>query len=88
MADRVNALGNEVRARGRRNVTNQEWGGRCYTSRRPLLMGFVLPGTARIRYGSGEAPIDFYAFDLLQLNGKDLRNLPIEERKAKQGFRM
>jgi bifunctional non-homologous end joining protein LigD len=28
-------------------------------------------------------PIVFYAFDLLRLNGKDLRNLPIEERKAK-----
>src|ERR1700730_12426216 len=27
--------------------------------------------------------IVFYAFDLLRLNGKDLRNLPIEERKAK-----
>src|SRR5208283_3015087 len=25
----------------------------------------------------------FYAFDLLRLNGKDLQNLPIEERKAK-----
>ena len=28
-------------------------------------------------------PILFYAFDLLQLNGKDLRNLPVEQRKAK-----
>ena len=28
-------------------------------------------------------PIIFYAFDLLRLNGKDLQNLPIEERKAK-----
>jgi bifunctional non-homologous end joining protein LigD len=28
-------------------------------------------------------PIVFYAFDLLRLNGKDLRELPIEERKAK-----
>ena len=28
-------------------------------------------------------PIDYYAFDLLQLNGKDLRNLPVEQRKAK-----
>jgi bifunctional non-homologous end joining protein LigD len=28
-------------------------------------------------------PIVFYAFDLLRLNGKDLRNLPIEERNAK-----
>jgi bifunctional non-homologous end joining protein LigD len=28
-------------------------------------------------------PIVFYAFDLIQLDGKDLRLLPIEERKAK-----
>jgi bifunctional non-homologous end joining protein LigD len=28
-------------------------------------------------------PIVFYAFDLLRFNGKDLQNLPIEERKAK-----
>jgi bifunctional non-homologous end joining protein LigD len=28
-------------------------------------------------------PIAFYAFDLLRLNGEDLRGLPIEERKAK-----
>ena len=27
--------------------------------------------------------IVFYAFDLLRLHGKDLRNLPIEDRKAK-----
>jgi bifunctional non-homologous end joining protein LigD len=34
-------------------------------------MGLVLP------------PIVFYAFDLLRLDGKDLRGLPIEERKVK-----
>jgi bifunctional non-homologous end joining protein LigD len=28
-------------------------------------------------------PIVFYAFDLLRLNGEDLRSLPIEQRKAK-----
>jgi bifunctional non-homologous end joining protein LigD len=33
--------------------------------------------------GQERPPIVFYAFDLLQLNGKDLQNLPIEERKAK-----
>jgi bifunctional non-homologous end joining protein LigD len=33
--------------------------------------------------GQKKPPIVFYAFDLLRLNGKDLRNLPIEERKAK-----
>ncbi len=27
-------------------------------------------------------PIFFYAFDLLQLNGKDMKKLPLEERKA------
>jgi bifunctional non-homologous end joining protein LigD len=29
--------------------------------------------------GEDRSPIVFYAFDLLRLNGKDLRNLPIEE---------
>jgi bifunctional non-homologous end joining protein LigD len=33
--------------------------------------------------GQERPPIVFYAFDLLQLNGKDLRLLPVEERKAK-----
>jgi bifunctional non-homologous end joining protein LigD len=33
--------------------------------------------------GQERPPIVFYAFDLLRLNGKDLRSLPIEERKAK-----
>jgi bifunctional non-homologous end joining protein LigD len=33
--------------------------------------------------GQERPPIVFYAFDLLQLNGQDLRVLPIEERKAK-----
>jgi bifunctional non-homologous end joining protein LigD len=33
--------------------------------------------------GQERPPIVFYAFDLLRLDGKDLRNLPIEERKAK-----
>jgi bifunctional non-homologous end joining protein LigD len=33
--------------------------------------------------GQERPPIVFYAFDLLRLNGKDLQNLPIEERKAK-----
>jgi bifunctional non-homologous end joining protein LigD len=28
-------------------------------------------------------PIAFYAFDLLRLNGEDLRGFPVEERKAK-----
>jgi bifunctional non-homologous end joining protein LigD len=40
-----------------------------------LLQGFDM--------GMVRPPIVFYAFDLLQLNGKDLRGLPIEERKAK-----
>jgi bifunctional non-homologous end joining protein LigD len=33
--------------------------------------------------GQERPPIVFYAFDLLQFNGQDLRNLPVEERKAK-----
>jgi bifunctional non-homologous end joining protein LigD len=33
--------------------------------------------------GQERPPIDFYVFDLFQLNGKNLQNLPIEERKAK-----
>jgi bifunctional non-homologous end joining protein LigD len=40
-----------------------------------LLQGFDM--------GEQRPPIVFYAFDLLRFNGKDLRNLPIEERKAK-----
>jgi bifunctional non-homologous end joining protein LigD len=40
-----------------------------------LLQGFDM--------GQERPPIAFYAFDLLRLNGKDLQNLPIEERKAK-----
>src|ERR1700693_2893944 len=33
--------------------------------------------------GQEKPPIVYYAFDVLRLNGKDLQNLPIEERKAK-----
>jgi bifunctional non-homologous end joining protein LigD len=33
--------------------------------------------------GTERPPIIFYAFDLLQLDSKDLKTLPIEERKAK-----
>src|SRR4029077_4821978 len=40
-----------------------------------LLQGFDM--------GQERPPVFFYAFDLLRLNGKDLQNLPIEERKAK-----
>jgi bifunctional non-homologous end joining protein LigD len=40
-----------------------------------LLQGF---GAGLVR-----PPIVFYAFDLLRLNGKDLQDLPLEERKAK-----
>ena len=40
-----------------------------------LLQGFDM--------GLVKPPIVFYAFDLLRLNGEDLRNLTIEERKAK-----
>jgi bifunctional non-homologous end joining protein LigD len=40
-----------------------------------LLQGFDM--------GQERPPIVFYVFDLLQLNGKNLQNLPVEERKAK-----
>jgi ATP-dependent DNA ligase len=40
-----------------------------------LLQGFDM--------GQEKPPIVYYSFDLLRLNGKDLQNLPIEERKAK-----
>jgi bifunctional non-homologous end joining protein LigD len=33
--------------------------------------------------GEERPPIFYYVFDLLRLNGKDLRDLPIEQRKAK-----
>jgi bifunctional non-homologous end joining protein LigD len=33
--------------------------------------------------GQKRPPIFYYAFDLLRLNGTDLRDLPVEERKAK-----
>jgi bifunctional non-homologous end joining protein LigD len=33
--------------------------------------------------GEERPPIVFHAFDLIRLNGKDLQNLPVEERKAK-----
>jgi bifunctional non-homologous end joining protein LigD len=39
-----------------------------------LLQGFEM--------GQERPPIVFYAFDLLQLNGKNLQGLPIEVRKA------
>jgi hypothetical protein len=44
---------------------------RCFQ----LLQGFAI---VLVR-----PPIVFYAFDLLRLNGQDLRSWPIEERKAK-----
>jgi bifunctional non-homologous end joining protein LigD len=40
-----------------------------------LLQGFDM--------GEERPPIVFYAFDLLRLNGKNLQNSPIEERKSK-----
>ena len=36
----------------------------------------------RIRYRRNDASVFLYAFDLLSLNGKDLRKEPIERRKA------
>ena len=42
-----------------------------------LLQGFDM--------GQERPPIVFYAFDLLQLNGKHLQLLPIEEKEGKAG---
>jgi bifunctional non-homologous end joining protein LigD len=36
-----------------------------------------------IDMGQERPPIVYYAFDLIRLDGKDLRDLPIETRKAK-----
>jgi len=44
MADQVNAVGNEVGATGKWNVTYQEWGGVAIQADSPLLMGFVREG--------------------------------------------
>src|SRR5258707_3616583 len=33
--------------------------------------------------GDHRPPIFYYSFDLFRLNGKDLTNLPVEDRKAK-----
>ena len=44
MADQVNAVGNEVCATGKWNVTYQEWGGVAIQADSPLLMGFVREG--------------------------------------------
>jgi ATP-dependent DNA ligase len=39
--------------------------------------------TARFDMGQERPPIIYYAFDPLRLNGKELQNLAIEERKSK-----
>jgi bifunctional non-homologous end joining protein LigD len=36
-----------------------------------------------IELGQERSPVFYYAFDLLRLNGSDLRELPLEQRKAK-----
>src|SRR3984893_15059753 len=46
-------------------------------------MPIVLQALQGFDMGQERPPTVFYAFDLLQLDGKDLQNLPIEERKAK-----
>jgi bifunctional non-homologous end joining protein LigD len=50
-----------------------------------LLQAREMLATARVRSTGGEGrktPLRFYVFDLLQLNGKSLLGLPIEQRKA------
>lgn len=43
----------------------------------------VISALQRFEMGQERPPNVYYAFDLLWLNGKDLQNLPIEDRKAK-----
>jgi bifunctional non-homologous end joining protein LigD len=42
-----------------------------------------LPDFHGLRSGDGGAAACLYAFDLLRLNGEDLRALPLEERRAR-----
>ena len=41
-----------------------------------------LPSFDRLRYRRGDATVFLFAFDLLELNGQDLRREPLEVRKA------
>jgi ATP-dependent DNA ligase len=41
-----------------------------------------LPSFDRLRYRRRDASVILYAFDLVELNGDDLRRSPIEQRKA------
>jgi bifunctional non-homologous end joining protein LigD len=41
-----------------------------------------VPSFDRIRYGRHDADVFLYAFDLIELNGDDLRRDPLEVRKA------
>ena len=41
-----------------------------------------LPSFERLRYGRGDGSVFLFAFDLLELNGDDLRREPLEVRKA------
>jgi bifunctional non-homologous end joining protein LigD len=41
-----------------------------------------LPSFDRLRYRRGDATVFLFAFDLLELNGDDLRREPLEVRKA------
>jgi bifunctional non-homologous end joining protein LigD len=41
-----------------------------------------VPSFDRIRYGQHDADVFLYAFDLIELNGDDLRRDPLEVRKA------
>jgi bifunctional non-homologous end joining protein LigD len=41
-----------------------------------------IPSFDRLRYRRPDASVILFAFDLIELNGDDLRRTPIEERKA------
>jgi bifunctional non-homologous end joining protein LigD len=47
--------------------------------------GDGLPSFDRLRYRRQDAAMFLFAFDLLELNGQDLRREPIESRKRKLG---
>jgi bifunctional non-homologous end joining protein LigD len=52
------------------------------TARRWPATGTVCHPSDRLRYRRGDGTVFLFAFDLLELNGDDLRREPLEVRKA------
>src|SRR5262245_1003835 len=50
--------------------------------RQCAVMTTACQASNRIRYGRHDASVFLYAFDLIELNGEDLRREPLEVRKA------